>query len=471
MKLNQVAQLSTVLLILSLMSPTIFAQKATNEKKLRWFEIEVILFQQLGDKSKLKEVFKKTKPLPNYKISTDLLTAHFYPDISNLQQHMSLCGQQESLAYYLQQPEQEQTIFSLKRFEEIALLAQQLTSTQTKETLKTPLPSSAVVTDALLLGSLTTPPSKTLSAQQQALVIEAEQTFDPFPLDIFKLINKKQLCRLTTETTNDYRLEKVSGLIDGIEQLDSRQPYLLSKESLQLNNIVKQLSLSKDFKPLLHLGWREAPKGRNMAQPQRIFAGDNLEADYQQRLAHFQQRKSEKTVSPSTEETEDKAGDSMHQQINHLIQELQQVSPDNEAELLAELNTASSISNENNLTIAKNIMPKPPVQPWYLDGFFKVHLNHYLYITADFSIMNMTLAEKNRLTTPIAEKSLTPIRFEQNRRVISGEIHYFDHPYMGMIVQIRRFTPPEKPTALEALTSDNKRIDESNIKAKQTSSP
>ena len=44
---------------------------------------------------------------------------------------------------------------------------------------------------------------------------------------------------------------------------------------------------------------------------------------------------------------------------------------------------------------------------------------------------------------PEQELELKPIRFQQNRRVISGEIHYFDHPYMGMIVQIRRHKRPE----------------------------
>mgnify|MGYP000673678348 FL=1 len=44
--------------------------------------------------------------------------------------------------------------------------------------------------------------------------------------------------------------------------------------------------------------------------------------------------------------------------------------------------------------------------------------------------------------------------FKQDRRVISGEIHYFDHPDIGMIVQIRRFDP-SKP-ADEAVTQAKK---------------
>ena len=100
--------------------------------------------------------------------------------------------------------------------------------------------------------------------------------------------------------------------------------------------------------------------------------------------------------------------------------------------------------------------PLAPVQPWFLDGFFNIHLKHYLFITADFNILDKSLAElataqlaenapalsnaKVKVAKPIQAKA---IRFKQDRRVISGEVHYFDHPYFGMIVQIRPYTMPE----------------------------
>ena len=83
--------------------------------------------------------------------------------------------------------------------------------------------------------------------------------------------------------------------------------------------------------------------------------------------------------------------------------------------------------------------PEKPLQAWFLDGFFKVHLDHYLYITADFNVLNQDKIEQaNEGNENIADKL---INFNQNKRVITGEIHYFDHPYVGMIVQIRRFDP------------------------------
>ncbi|WP_404339834.1 CsiV family protein [Pseudoalteromonas mariniglutinosa] len=65
---------------------------------------------------------------------------------------------------------------------------------------------------------------------------------------------------------------------------------------------------------------------------------------------------------------------------------------------------------------------------WELTGLMKIYVRHYLYINADFDI-------SKKLANGDYEKA----RFSQFKRVISGEIHYFDHPRMGMIVQIRRY--------------------------------
>ena len=83
--------------------------------------------------------------------------------------------------------------------------------------------------------------------------------------------------------------------------------------------------------------------------------------------------------------------------------------------------------------------PLPPVQPWSIEGFLKVEVERYLHITADFNVVNSSLAEQaTKRLQPGNDLTVKSIRFQQNKRVRSNEIHYFDHPYMGMIVQIRR---------------------------------
>ena len=103
----------------------------------------------------------------------------------------------------------------------------------------------------------------------------------------------------------------------------------------------------------------------------------------------------------------------------------------------------------------------PPLQPWSIDGLFKVHLDHYLYIDTEFNMIEASnassrLSAKQRLANKDQEASglNKVISFKQDRRVITGEIHYFDHPHIGMVVQIRRFDP-SKP-ADEAVSQSKK---------------
>jgi hypothetical protein len=116
--------------------------------------------------------------------------------------------------------------------------------------------------------------------------------------------------------------------------------------------------------------------------------------------------------------------------------------------LVAQLSTdmnkqVMSLIDENN-ALEQVKIATAPLQPWEIDGFFKVHLDHYLYINSEFSIIDIAQGTEADNT----------VSFKQNRRVISGEIHYFDHPNIGMIVQIRRFDPT-KPAAIAV--SQNKK--------------
>jgi hypothetical protein len=102
----------------------------------------------------------------------------------------------------------------------------------------------------------------------------------------------------------------------------------------------------------------------------------------------------------------------------------------------------TQLGDENN---NKLVEVTKPLQPWSIDGLFKVHLNHFLYINTEFTLIDPEYQAKqhalNQLNgTEFSEKNEV-ITFKQSRKVITGEIHYFDHPYIGMIVQIRRFDP------------------------------
>jgi len=67
------------------------AMAAPKNKADRWFEIEVILFSQLGDKEQLKEQFSASNTLPRYRKVIDLLSPYLSPDINSLKQQLPGC--------------------------------------------------------------------------------------------------------------------------------------------------------------------------------------------------------------------------------------------------------------------------------------------------------------------------------------------------------------------------------------------
>ena len=88
MKLHQ-----SVLLVLSFFMTNAIA--TTSRWSGDWFEVEVILVQQLGDKSTLNEVFPKARPPHSSRPSLDLLSNYLNPDITDLKPLLPLCSANE----------------------------------------------------------------------------------------------------------------------------------------------------------------------------------------------------------------------------------------------------------------------------------------------------------------------------------------------------------------------------------------
>jgi len=515
MKLKQVVSLTSALALFAGQAGSAFAQA----KAERWFEMEVILFSQLDDKSKLKEVFPDAVPLPNYRRVIDLLTPYLNPEIASLKQQLPGCANPVYPDDYVTQAGQASPFYSGKSLEEIAASAapfgfldddltdaNALTDTNALTNDNALDPEGLAQTDSLQLAEsesefsaseskLQDEPALELAQQEfqpvnefvpsitdeeVALVARAEQEFShfQFPYHLQPHYQHETLCTLPQEAFSDiqqqdgdfdyhgFPVAQVPRRINAVEDVYSTSPYLLSADSLKLHDIVKQLRRSKNFRPLLHIGWRQAPKDRNKAVPVRLFAGDNFALNYQNAMQDYQdslaesqaqEQALEQLLTPRAAEPvsggqqtteagsnqEDTAEQILQERINQVLAQIDQIPEDTQA-IVAELDAATLALPEPEQDLLLAEAPVAAPQPWYIDGMFRVHLNHYLYITADFNILNMNLAEyATQLLQPEQSVELKPIRFQQNRRVISGEIHYFDHPYMGMIVQIRRHKRPE----------------------------
>ncbi|WP_440053060.1 CsiV family protein [Pseudoalteromonas sp. T1lg65] len=147
--------------------------------------------------------------------------------------------------------------------------------------------------------------------------------------------------------------------------------YLLAPDQLQFTDKIAQLK-RKGLQPLLHTGWRFPETSKRRAPNVIIKAGERqpIETSY--------------VAIPS---------------INDLLAGTQQF------DLSEEQSTIS----------------------YQLEGFIKIHVRHYLYVTTD---LDLKYEDNGKLNTA---------RMSQYTRVYSGDVHYLDHPKLGVIFQIRKY--------------------------------
>ena len=207
------------------------------------------------------------------------------------------------------------------------------------------------------------------------------------------------------------------------------RPYLADAASLQLGDIAAKLKRQSGISLLLHTSWRQAPVTERRAIASRWFAGKNYTAshDYWGQPLDTQQSNNSLALTPVLPDTSVMPAATNGQQlelISNIDALLQQLTATGQLPDAAN-STTPDVNNKDSLAL-RNL----PQQVWQLDGLFKLHLDHYLFVNTEFN-----------LRRPSAD-GLQTIFVQQSRRVISGEIHYLDHPHLGIILQIRRYEPP-----------------------------
>ncbi len=583
------------------------------EDPARWFEIEIILFKHISTKEQTNEQFTSHDLTAKKRNALDLLSPYIQPNIASLKQLLPACGDPNaSFPYGI-----ESTPFSL----EAEVITEEGTENGSESSADPTIASSkekSTNTAAMTVSEMS--PTDVIEEIEHSALIDTTSSGEqvaqsPYveivlpnynqypsdrqaplcviPTDFFEQsLNAEQLAQFSID---GFPVEKIVTTIDGLEQWRadendeitwaSDKPYLISKDSLQLKPIANSIKRSRNYKPLLHLGWRQIGEGRRQAKSMKLYAGENLNVDYQQAVAQqaaqqtslaikaiLEKRQQaealiqsqqllgnadtsvnanslatnsdnntdinidgitdnsmapETNLPPEASSSENLAAQlnatdginttaipveelsieeelrqqAKQQQLDKLFQQfaLLKESEDkltsaniSEGELLKSTDNDDKLANsglknssghytfsdeeikgivaqlsaditkpvttlideENTQTIP--LVIDAPVQAWSLDGLFKVHLDRYLYLNSEFNIIK-PLAAANTQKSGQAGKSQNEqqvISFKQDRRLITGEIHYFDHPYMGMVVQIRRFDPT-KP-ADEAVTQAKK---------------
>ena len=307
-----------------------------------------------------------------------------------------------------------------------------------------------------------------------------------------------------TGTQSTDPVKRVPNVISGIEWQQKRGPFLLPTSTMHMSELYQKIKKQRDITPILHLNWRQEVKfGRDKGQTFRLFAGENFADQFDANgllLADAPE-----SVSDSLHQTTDEFY-VPEQELASLTPEQQQtlLSQMNETDTgavvddllirIAKALADDTPININQADIAINQTTTVPdtniiKELWKLDGGITVYLRNigrvpYLHIDSnlDFrqpiSVFNKEQLIKdlstdlpeglpeqgaitvNQLQQPgspqldssqldyIKPKFIEPnflqsVNFNQLRRVISQQVHYFDHPLFGMVVRLNRYRWPE----------------------------
>ncbi|MCH1920949.1 peptidoglycan binding protein CsiV [Shewanella sp. A3A] len=167
---------------------------------------------------------------------------------------------------------------------------------------------------------------------------------------------------------------------------------LLGADKARFNDEISKLR-RLGIEPLLHMTWQQEMRPRRAAQPVHLFAGKNYAEQFQAN-----------GMPVSMEAKNNQYGYGQ----------------------LTEQTTSAPV--------------------WQFDGLLTIYLSHYLYVETQF---NLREPEQKTLQADESTQSATTvipylgvIPMEQNRRIRSAELHYFDHPRLGMLLQVRKMQQP-----------------------------
>ncbi len=190
---------------------------------------------------------------------------------------------------------------------------------------------------------------------------------------------------------------------------NAERPFqLLPDAALTMTESAEALDRSTNYAPLLHIAWRQPVVEKAKAQTIYIH-GEQID------ISHQGQTTIETTPA--------------FVNINTLT-------PPSGL-----IDTPSLLAAQNGIT---NTSKQGPINKF--EGTIKLHLGRYLHLEADLlyrSQIEPMVSDTFLMNLSEAEQPQTLFRMHQTRRMRSGELHYFDHPMFGLLVQITPYELPE----------------------------
>ncbi len=203
------------------------------------------------------------------------------------------------------------------------------------------------------------------------------------------------------------------GYVKGKEQI-------VSSDYLRLGEFAELLFARRDIQPLLHTVWRQnVVFGENRAEFFALKAGDKLILPQRQADMVSKQTISRHSIGPR---------DSFAAVLNALEDDI------------ANQSTRNWDDKATQSTLSAEVQPLSETDRVFeIEGRIKVYLqniNRIPYLHVDADILHHQISVNDNGMTEIQS-----FPFEQRRRIISKQIHYFDHPAFGMIIRLERYDP------------------------------
>ena len=274
-------------------------------------------------------------------------------------------------------------------------------------------------------------------------------------------------------------------VIEGNDWPLASKTHLLSSDMQELTSISRQIRSNRQLERLLHVAWRQPVKfGKNKAFNVRLFGGTNYASRFNKDGEQIQDKRTAVTDTADTMQAAKEATIGVTNEdeqtaivsdafFTSLEQRLSQPEPVS-FKTLQRLETEGDLSDE---TANDSGAFREPI--WEIDGRMKVFLKYinrvpYLHIDSEMfyrhqvptqyftgSDLSTELASSNSgafvndegensvLESSLSETDAQSVEYQlvsiplaEQRRVISKQLHYFDHPLYGFIVQVRRYERP-----------------------------
>lgn len=264
-----------------------------------------------------------------------------------------------------------------------------------------------------------------------------------YPKDVFDLFGSEP-------SVNDYQYTELPRFLHASTLRNEQRPHLLTRDELKLNDVYDALRKQPDVRPILHTGWRQRGYQEYSAIPVRLYAGVRYNKQFdEQSLARI--------VPPWKDVTETFADVELSPASTAEVEGTESVQ-NNIQKLLLQLSTATTSTKDDDINVQQALPAtwKTNNSLWEIDGLFKIFMRgRYLNFDANFNVRRPGVlpttirdAVKNSVSAEHwaelqkldgNKQYLYNYQFSQKRRVITTEIHYFDHPFMGIVVQARRW--------------------------------